>query len=437
MHTEEKVSRRNFLSWISWLGLGVASLSVLKDFTPFAPASGLPEEVLRSQPASNIYISKNGSPQENTAKVMEMLGGIGSLIGPNDVVVLKPNAQWWNQGRTNLAAMKGFIDLVLGMDGFKGEVIIAENHHFMDTTLPPGEQDNLRGWVKFSEINGDIDGINHNINTLIDIYHRQGRKNVSRYHWRDGGEKVPEAWGNGSNGGIVEPGSGKDGYVWTDMDYVFAPFYLKKWTVKMTYPVFTSRYSGLVIDLKNGVHRREKNGLVRLSDRAVRLINFSALNTHGEDTGITAAVKNYMGIMDLSCGMVGVNPPGYFNVHYCGGKYFQYAKGGPIGYFMKTIKKADLNIVTAEWAGWGHRTDVTKAARLRTIIAGTDPFALDYYAAKYLLLPLGSEHAKYHDPDALRSPLRKFLELARSAYGGGVLEEDKMRFVLHDFARKA
>lgn len=35
-----------------------------------------------------------------------MMGGVGKFIGTKDIVILKPNAQWWNQGRTNLAATR-------------------------------------------------------------------------------------------------------------------------------------------------------------------------------------------------------------------------------------------------------------------------------------------------------------------------------------------
>ena len=59
---------------------------------------------------SKIYISKNGTPQQNMEKVIEMMGGIETYIQKNDIVILKPNLQWWNQGRTNLAAMKRLID---------------------------------------------------------------------------------------------------------------------------------------------------------------------------------------------------------------------------------------------------------------------------------------------------------------------------------------
>ena len=382
---------------------------------------------------SEIFVAKNGTPQENVARVIEMMGGIEKFIGINDIVILKPNAQWWNQGRTNLAAMKGFIDLILDIPGFKGEIVIAENHHFMDDGLPEAEMDNVRGWVHFSEINGDIDGKSHNLNTLIELYQKQGYRNVSKYHWRDGGPKR-DLWGNGQKGGIVNSPAEGDGYVWTGIDYTFSGFWgLKKWKVKMNYPIFTSDYSGITIDFKNGTFKRDGTGGGRyLRKRPLRFINFAGLNTHGPDTGITSSVKNYMGITDLSCGAWGLKPKGYYNVHLCGGKHYRYAKAGPLGHFMKTIRKADLNVVTAEWVGWGSRIDTTKAARIRSVCASQDPIALDYYGSKYLLYPLSNK--KYHDPDDPKSSVRRFLQLALKTSGQGTLDEQLMRVNEFDFS---
>jgi len=383
---------------------------------------------------SEIYLMKGGTPEENIKGVLEMMGGIQKVIGVNDIVVLKPNAQWWNQGRTNLAAMKGFIDLVLNIPNFKGEVIIAENHHFMDESIPKGEKDNIRGWTHFSEINGNIDGVKHNLNTLISLFNEQGHRNVTKYHWRDGGPKH-DHWGNGQNGGIVKSPAEGDGYVWTDIDYIFKGFLgFKKWKIKMTYPIFTSAYSGITIDFKNGAFKRDgKGGGHYLSEIPFKFINFPVLNTHGGDTGITSSIKNYMGITDLSCGFWGKHPKGYFHVHRCGGKYYPFAKAGPLGHFMKTIRKADLNIVTAEWVGWGSRKDPTKATRLQTIMAGTDPVAIDYYGAKYLLYPL-SKSNKYHDPDNPKSSIRKFLDLTLGTLGEGTIDETKIRVHQHNHA---
>src|SRR3972149_639979 len=166
-----KISRRFFI-YLSLAGIAFTAWSIFRNSNKLNTVSTNQPNKLNG-PTSHIYVVKNGTPQQNVTKTIEMMGGIKSLIGVNDIVVLKPNAQWWNQGRTNLAAMKGFIDLVLGIHGFKGEVIIAENHHFMDESLPEGDKDNIRGWTHYSDINGDIDGVNHNLNTMIELFQRQ------------------------------------------------------------------------------------------------------------------------------------------------------------------------------------------------------------------------------------------------------------------------
>jgi hypothetical protein len=454
----KKITKRQFLKFFSVVVfisiLASFFLPVLKTFKEIvhyilcsiAPFSKLKSENIEDNLSKNkkepiiqdafseIHISKGGSPEENIKKVIENMGGITNFIKGDDIVIIKPNAQWWNQGRTNLAAIKGFIDLVLDIPHFKGEIIIAENQHFMDQSLPSGEKDNVRGWTHFSDINGYIEGEKHNLNTLISIYKKQGYKNVTKSHWRDGGSKPEGAWGNGQNGGVVNSPADGDGYCWTDIDYVCSGLWgFKKWKVKLSYPIFTSKYSGVTIDFKEGAFKRNPDGKASfLPEKKIRFINFAVLNTHGSNTGITSAVKNYMGITDLSCGEPGFEPEGFVNVHACGGTLYPYGKAGPIGYFMKMIRKADLNIVTAEWVGWGDRINIENATQLQTILASTDPIALDYYGAKYLLFPL-SRNSDYHDPDKKDSSVRKFLELALEASGEGTLDEKRMKVFEYDF----
>ena len=98
--------------------------------------------------------------------MIEKAGGIEIFIVKNDIVIIKSNAQFWDQGRTNLSSIKGFINLDLARPSFKGELIIAENNYLIDESLPEEEKDNVRGWTHFSEINGDINGVNYNLNIL-------------------------------------------------------------------------------------------------------------------------------------------------------------------------------------------------------------------------------------------------------------------------------
>lgn len=375
------------------------------------------------QDISYIYESQNGTPEQNMVKVIEMMGGIQSIIGKDDIVILKPNAQWWNQGMTNTNAMKGFIELILAMPEFRGEVIIAENHHYFDYL----RGSNIRGWIT-EKRNGDF-----NLNELVTFFQNKGYKNVTKYHWIDAGmlskdsrliDKMARPFKhylktviNRQESKIVSgPGEG-DGYVWTNIDYTYGD---KK--TKMTYPIFTSKFSKKTIDFKNGIWSHNE-----YTKQPLKFINFPTLNHH-DFAGVTSSVKNYLGIVDLTCGFKGVEPKGYVNFHYMGIP----GLGGAVGTFMRTIRKADLNIVTAHWIGFASRTNTELAIKTKTILAGRDPVALDYYAGKYLLLPLRGPSENFNNPDNTNGPFRRYLELC-SEIAGGVLDENRIKVRKYNF----
>jgi hypothetical protein len=80
---------------------------------------------------------------------------------------------------------------------------------------------------------------------------------------------------------------------------------------------------------------------------------------------------------------------------------------------------------------WGLRTDPAKASRVRTIVAGTDPVALDYWGSKHLLYPL-SRNKDFHDPNYPESSVEKFLNLALDTLGEGKLDEKRMEIRIYD-----
>ena len=95
--------------------------------------------------------------------------------------------------------------------------------------------------------------------------------------------------------------------------------------------------------------------------------------------------------------------------------------GAEIGVYLNAVRKADLNIVTAEWVGLASRTDLP-AARTRAVMACTDPVALDFHSAKYVLYP--NSGIRFHNPDDPESPAHQYLK-ACAEHGGGIFDEEQ------------
>jgi len=384
------------------------------------------------QPAT-IFKATNENPALATRKLLNSLGGIESLIGKDDIVILKPNSQWWNQGMTNTDVMAEFIEQVLQIKDFAGEIIIADNHQ--------SQIDDARGW------NTEYRNGRFNLNELVDYFQDRGYRNVTKYHWHPAGPNPTPLQFDGHGSSIIEGPAQGDGYIWPDDLYYTCPHGNK--TI-LAYPVFKSSYSGITIDLKDGAFKDD-----HYTGQPVKFINFAALNHHGPYAGATASIKNYMGVVDMSCGYPGPTPAGTYNTHHIGASdlfklmswamlkadlvkrlpwfydiyqhptvfRFRYT-GGVLGSFMKNIRRADLNIITAIRVGWASRIKPEYAFTADTVLAATDPVALDYWATANILLP-GTKKATddeeligLHDPDIIGGPLRMFIEECQRELGG-------------------
>jgi hypothetical protein len=372
-----------------------------------------------------LYRAVNGTPAMNLTKIVDLIGGIEKIIGSNDVALIKPNVRWWNQGAPNLMALKTFVDLIMERPGgFKGEVVLFENCH-----QGPSPWTSIgSGWAHEFERNSDLANVT-NFNKLSRILKDKYGERFSTCHLID------IASGNRR---VYGPSDGT-GYVYCDgsngvpliMCENGASGSNRRATI-MTYPIFKTD-KGTIIDFKNGIW---KNGAY--TGQCLRLINFSALKHHGTYCGITSAIKNYMGITDLSGGQDPNNggrlTKKYYNFH-----SFPFNKWSPgpapgmlgkeIGTFMKTIRKADLNITTAEWVGLASRSE-PPVAHTRAVMACTDPVALDYHAAKYLLYP--NSRISLHNPDDKKGPFREYLEKC-AENGGGILDERYVAVKSYDF----
>lgn len=206
--------------------------------------------------------------------------------------------------------------------------------------------------------------------------------------------------------------------------------------VIMSYPVFETD-KGTVVGFKNGIWEKGK-----YTEQPLRFMNFAALDHHSTYYGATSAIKNYLGISDLSGGPDphddGKLTEKYYNFH-----SFPFNKwvpgpepgmiGAEIGVFMNRIRKADLNFTTAEWVGLASRT-APPVARTKGVLASTDPFALDFHATKYLLYP--NSKLVIHNPDDEKSPLHQYL-VKCAEKGGGIFDEKHIAVKSYDFKTKA
>ncbi len=438
MTQHEGPSRRRFLGVT---GMLLAATACGRDEEDASAPEGAAEPCAHGalpETSRRVALAKTGAPESNARAALDAWGGAESLFGPEDVVLFKVNSQWYAQGMTNTDVLAEMIRAVLERPGgFRGEIIVADNHHFK--TL------DSRGWTT-DDPNGRV-----HLAGLVDEFAAAGHP-ISRVHWRDAGPN-PEPWQGDAGGGVrvTEPGA-QEGYRWWLDECHVTP---EGQRCAMTWPVFRSPHSGALIDLRDGVLEEGSP-----SGQPLRMVNISSLNHHSRYAGVTASIKNLMGIVDMTCGFQGPEPAGYFNTHYIGMKSshatWRWAKkkggavrrvmhrmireedaidfehtGGALGHWMRTVRRPDLNVVTAEWIGFGSRTAPELSARPGVVLASDDPVTLDAVAARRVLLPAtrdagdkGKRFLEHNDPDRREGPFHKFLAEARKEVGGTLDEAD-------------
>ncbi|MFO0675394.1 MAG: DUF362 domain-containing protein [Polyangiaceae bacterium] len=384
-----------------------------------------------------LFVARGASPAQNVDDALAKFGGLAKVVGTDDVVLLRVSAQWWNQGMTNVAAAKRMIEQILEVPGFKGEVIVFENTHFR-----LGDGNPLsRAWVRPSERNVDVPGWK----TLGDLIPHFASRNVpvsfvglvdagpselSEGEWHDPGRKHGVYGGDGR--GPIAPGEVRDGYVW-DFDGTFRvkKSLVETAAVPLTWPVFVSPRSGLLVDFKEGAFRVE-GGRKIPSGRKITFLNMVTTNEHAS-TGFTGAVKSAMGLVDMSAGRLGTDPRilEYLSVHYFGNPEATWRMAGPLAHFAKNVRRADLVVAVAEWVGsvpkgvaWDEeskdlRLEEASAFRTNTVVVGEDPVAIDAWCVKNLVSPIGGGRPHLWNLDDPNSKVTRFLRDYRAVAGGG------------------
>lgn len=412
----------------------LAKLLPRKDFA--ATPALLPHDPVKER--RTLHVSRGLGPAGNIDAVVAGLGGMQTVVGKDDVVLVKVSAQWWNQGMTNVAAVKRVIELILATPGFAGEVIVFENTHFLADgspltrgfTYPSAWNVDVPGWTGLADLFPHFKQLGAPVSYvgLVDAM----RSSNGNWDWRDPGRKHGVYGGDGR--GPIAEGELRDGYRWDFGKTFRVPRSLvDDAQTPLTWPVFTSPHSGITVDLRDGLSRRQNGKLVPVSDRKLTWITMPTVNEHAS-TGLTCCCKSAMGIVDMSAGHPGNHPStrDYASVHYFGNPHAFWRMAGPLAQFAREVRAPDMYIAVAEWVGatpkgaWDPEADLriekASAHHVNAVVAGTDPVAVDAWCARNLLTPLRAGDPALYDLDDPDSTLSRFLRYYRAVYGSGTLD---------------
>jgi len=326
-------------------------------------------------PASDIYVV-NGRANAHINELVNLMGSHGLLFyesnttgmnrGPNgliardDVVLIKINEEWPYRGGTNTDILKELIQTVISHpEGFIGEIVVADNGQW-------------QGSMDWPESNAE--DITQSTQDVVNMF--KTNYNVSTYSW------------------IPIRGIQVDEYSEEDITdgYILYENADPETGIYVSYPKFRTQY-GTYISFKHGIW----NGSGY--EKRLKVINMPVLKSHS-GYGVTASLKHYMGVQSQGEGQAGL-----------GNGHSTVATGG-MGTLMVETGLPTLNIIDAVWvnanpppySGDGPGTPYTMATRINVLMASTDPVALDYWAAKNVLMQAASRigHTDTHtiNPDS-------------------------------------
>ena len=275
------------------------------------------------------------------------LAGPGGIIASDDVVVIKINYQWTSRGGTNTDLLRGLIRaLVDHPDGFTGEIVVGENAQF-----------------------APIQGFDRAGNNAQD-------RSLSPYDVVVGFQSQGHRVGL-SNWGAFRSFQTQEA-LQCDQERGYVVLDTKSGQV--SYPRFSSEY-GTCVSLKHGVWNTTGGNWDR---SRLKFINLPVLKPHGNTYGVTACVKNFMGVVTTAL------TPSHEGV-----------SGGILGAVMAEIQPPDLNILDCIWIyghpGGGPDVGYSFSTRTDQLVASTDPIAADIWATTNILIPAFEDNG-YSEP---------------------------------------
>jgi len=266
------------------------------------------------------------------------------LIAADDVIIIKINCQWAERGGTNTDLIRSVIEMIVNHpDGFTGEIIIADNGQAQYGSERRG---------------GSLSWANAN-----SADRRQSVMDVVRSFQAGGYRVTGVLWDDFTTVKVQEFASGdmRNGFVVEDT--------VRSTGAEISYAKFTTEFETHV-SFKEGIWNA---GTRTYQNEKLKLINMPVLKSHALYQ-VTGAVKAYMGTP---------------SDRLTSGRSHNAIARGWMGTQMANTRMPVINIMDMIWIGAdrGPSSSYATALQLNKVAASIDPFALDFWASKYILMP--------------------------------------------------
>ncbi len=369
------------------------------------------------RPASDLFVIHGTTGNdEGMAELIELMAekglpfhrseaseSVDGLIGRDDVVLIKINAQWDQRGGTNTDLLRSLIEEIVNHpDGFAGEVIVADNGQQQYGAYGSGGSMDWR-WNNAQERSQSVQDV-------VDAF--AAEHSVSTYLWDTITSQRVEEYDQGD----------------TDDGYIVVEEPSPTTGAIVAYPKFRTEY-GTFVSFKYGIWDPQYTAYD--TDRLV-LINLPILKPH-VIFGVTGCIKHYMGVTSDKL------------TRNAGARAHDSVGTGGMGTEIAGTRIPTLNILEAIWVsltpGVGPQVQYDDALEVGVIAASTDPIALDYWGAKRILAE-GAKHNGFTrvnslDPDsggAFSTWLRLSMDELVSAGQHVTVDETRMNVFVRELS---
>lgn len=283
------------------------------------------------------------------------------IVGLDDIVVIKGNFQWTGRNTTDTDRVKGLIWQILQHpDGFTGEIIVCDNTQDVGTGI--NEDDN------------NSDDREQSLPDVVNTFYAKGYP-VYYLCWAYIWSVVAEEYSYGDY---------DDGYIYEN-------------ETKISYPKFASPSGEYYISMRHGIWNSETS---EYDSTRLCIIDFPVLKAHVM-SGATIGVKNWIGM--LTTAHASSRYGGWSNMHYT---YFWGTYSLVTRVMEVTFPR--LTIVDADWTSTYNAVDTFWIEETNMLTASTDPVAVSWYAAKFILTPV-ARYPQTTDPDNPNSTYNRTL----------------------------